>query len=81
MERFLLFTTGVALETPLSLTHDDVAVFNSKSLAKMEVKSPDILTLTFNVDGRRSLVDLQIKGGQHASVIQSISLYKWQKFQ
>ena len=73
MERFLLFTTGVALETPLSLTHDDVAVFNSKSLAKMEVKSPDVLTLTFNVDGRRSLVDLQIKGGQHASVIQSIS--------
>ena len=73
MERFLLFTTGVALETPLSLTHDDVAVFNSKSLAKMEVKSPDVLTLTFNVDGRRSLVDLQIEGGQHASVIQLIS--------
>jgi|TARA_R110002072_G_scaffold1285_2_gene10407 hypothetical protein len=73
MDKFLLFSTGSVVDysnlssSPL----DDVAVFNSKHLSKVELTGIDVLTVTFD-DGKRSIVDIKVKRGFHGAVIQSM---------
>ena len=73
MDKFLLFSTGSVVDYSnlSSKPLDDVAVFNSRHLSKVELTGLDVLTVTFD-DGMRSVVEIKVKRGYHGAVIQSI---------